>query len=332
MNQTNTFIIFNEDAFRNLSQSEKHVKLRHYFQLFNNRKALYDKVGGELYDVNSIQVFTETYQQFLEKYPLWHKQTHHVIESGDIDESFQKLKDGNNLFEPMEKTLYKLKPTYSLDLNSIEDIKNTLSDTFNINAAEYTDSIAKKIDDGIQKLYDVKVEQDIRHTFSRDVKNAIIFYNIGRVLSLLAFIITILFLMGGLLSTYLEPKISYFGYSLSVAGAGDYSGFALRLSIALPLIWMAYLFNNLYKYYHVAAAKFDHLNRLLHDGSRSIIELLDNDEVAIALTRKRLSELFLEIDDTTNIVTTAKHPNEKALKIVTKALSSLRKDINELKH
>jgi len=331
MSQSETFAIFNEDAFRDLQQSEKQAKLRYYFQSFQNRKTLYDKISQELYDVNSIQKFTEALQRFIEKYPIWHKQTHHQIESGDIDGSFQKLKEGNDLFAPMEKLVNELKPAYTLGLSDIEDIKNVLSDSFNLNAAAYTDEIAEKIDNGIQKLYDVKVEQDIRHAFSSDVKKAVFYCNVGKVLSMLAFIITILLLLAGLLSTYIEPQISLGGYSLAKIGGDDYRSFAMRLSIALPLIWMAYFFNNLYKYYHVATAKFDHLNRLLHDGSRAIIELLDNDETAIALTRKRLSELFLEIDDTTNIVSTAKHPNEKALKIVTEILSNLRKDINKIK-
>ena len=323
--------IFNEKAFLALDQTTQQNKLKPIMQTFHYRRANYNQLRNQIVDIEKFLEISEHIAKFEEKFIPWNKKLQTAVNSNNITQAISFFKEGNSIYEPMEKIYIETLPEQLTNGISLTSLATQLESTFTTKADELLaqqkedietvrNQINQKIQDGINDVLNLKNELKITGTFKERIETQL--GNApGKVKLYFGWFIASVILLSVLLVTsFFIPQLQALEW---------YASLAVRASIALPLFWISQTLYSNYKFYRVAEMKYDHLDRLLGGGVSEITRMIDDPEAKSAAYHK-LSELFLDIHDLSGIVASEKNPTHKSITEATemiKQVRSISKDI-----
>lgn len=228
------------------------------------------------------------------------------------DESFNKIEP---LYEKYKDKIHSLTPSLEPFLQELLTEQAQYINSLNTQWSVLQNKLSEQIDKGIESLLEVKLTQGITGAFKDQITNEISNNRRAEKIYFFLFVTTLL----------LIPTLIGGVYFIDTFKALEWSELSLiKLSIVIPLIWIARWFSKNYAHARLAAIKFDHLNRLLGEGANTIAKLVEVDATAKADVYRRFAELFLDIKDLESIaVKQPKHPIED-LKEFAETLKRLR--------
>lgn len=228
------------------------------------------------------------------------------------DEPFNRIEP---LYEKFKDKIQSLTPSLEPFLQELITEQAQYINSLNTQWSALQNKLSEQIDKGIESLLEVKLTQGITGAFKDQITSEITNNRRAEKIYFFLFVTTLLLiptLIGGI----------YFIDTLKALEWSDLS--LIKLSIVIPLIWIARWFSKNYAHARLASIKFDHLNRLLGEGANTIAKLVEVDATAKADVYRRFAELFLDIKDLESIaVKQPKHPIED-LKEFAETLKRLR--------
>lgn len=324
MNDSNINILFTSEKIESHHPEVAVPQIRNYIQYFGSRRQRYNntnKVVASLEPEEGIEL-NEKYQNFNLKYNEINTAVNEALKENDIIKAIESMNEFNIIFHSMEKEYIKHEKEYQTlpaDLKSLyqemHQNYNHISNSLKLQLDNSRSEIFVKIQEGINSLLEIKDEYGITGSFKNKIFWEIVKTKASSFLYFWLFIGSLVLIPTLIGATFIVPDISKLKW---------YEAYILRLSIAAPLIWMAAFFHKNHSLRTVAAMKFDHLSRLLGGGAGTIAELVKSDETAKAEVYKRLSVLFLDIKDISDIASIRTKPIDKALNDAMKIISKVK--------
>ena len=323
MSDSTINILFTSEKIESNQPEVAVIQIRNYIQYFSARRQRYsntNRVIASLEPEEGISL-NEKYQNFNSRFSEIQTSVNEALKENDIIKAIKSMNEFNVIFDFMEKEYLKHEKEYKMvpaDLESIyqemHQNYNSIASSLKLQLDNSRSEIFAKIQEGINSLLEIKDEYGITGSFKNKIFWEILKTKASAFLYFWLFMGSLILIPILIGATFVVPDISNLKW---------YEAYILRLSIAAPLVWMAAFFHKNHSLSTVAAMKFDHLNRLLGGGAGTIAELVKSDDLAKAEVYKRLSVLFLDIKDISDIASIRTKPIDKALndamKIISKA-------------
>ncbi|MDM5264508.1 hypothetical protein PF327_09900 [Sulfurovum sp. XTW-4] len=317
--------IFDEETFATLTQTEQQQQLKTIQVTFHYRRANYNQLRNEIVDIERFIELSNRLVKFEEEFGPWNQKLQTAINNKNIAQAITFFKEGNTIYEPMEKFYIEILPEALTSGFSLKSLATQLESTFNTKANELLEQqkkdikaiqtqINEKIQNGIDDVLNLKNELKITGTFKERIETQLSGAPEKVKLYFILFIVSVILLSVLLVSSFFIDTLKDLEW---------YASLAVRASIALPLFWISQTLYSNYKFYRVAEMKYDHLDRLLGGGVSEITRMIDDPEAKSAAYHK-LSELFLDINDLSGIVASEKHPTHKSIAEATEIIKQVR--------
>ncbi len=317
--------IFDEEEFNNLTEAEKRSKAQSIQQLFIQRRSNYHQIRNQTLDLQAHKTISEAIIDFDTKFSAWNNQTQQTVRQNNINQIVSQFQSGNELFRPMEELYHNFLIEGIPYGFGIKDFVSNIEEKFSRKyedmlehsrktQAALKEELLNKISEGIDDVLNLKNELKITGTFKERIEKQLTDSPQKAKTYFGWFIASVVLLCILLVGSFFIPSLKSLEW---------YASLALRASVALPIFWISQTLYNNYKYYRVAEMKYDHLDRLLGGGASEITRMIDDHE-AKALAYHRLSELFLDIQDLTGIVSSDKHPTQKSLNEATEMIKQVK--------
>jgi len=279
-------------------------QIRQRYQLLNTVVPL---IEDEEEAKNVSFAFTELNQQFNAINQEVNKYTNE--KERNLSKALESIKKYDEVFNQVEPIYQAHKDKIMSAYPSVETIMQDVMieqkqyiNSLNAQWSTLQNNLTEKIEKGIESLIEVKQTLGITGAFKDQIKSEITYNKRAEIIYFSLFIITLLLIPALIGGVYFIPELR---------GLNWEDLLVIKISIIIPLIWVARWFSKNYAHARLASIKFDHLNRLLGEGANTIAKLVEADTTAKAEVYKRFAELFLDIKDLESIaIKQPKHPIE----------------------
>ncbi|MCW9024041.1 MAG: hypothetical protein OQK73_05105 [Gammaproteobacteria bacterium] len=289
-------------------------QIRTYLQFFSARRQRYNNTNRIIAVLNpeDALILNDEYQRFNNNFNEANKKINEALKNNDISLAIKTLEMFDEIFQKMELVYLEHEDQYKqipADLSQIydqlqSDYREVIS-SLNLQLDNSRSELFGKIQDGIDNLLQLKKELGFTGTFKDKIEREILKSKILSFIYLWSFILTLLLIPLLVITSFIIPDIHTLEW---------YEALAVRASIVATLVWMATFFHKNYSLRTVLVMKFDHMERLLGGGAATIADLVKSDEPARAEVYRRMSELFLNMDDLSEIVSKELRPTIKSKK------------------
>ncbi|ELC0660918.1 hypothetical protein SD340_004303 [Vibrio fluvialis] len=186
----------------------------------------------------------------------------------------------------------------------IEKLSSSLTTTIESQIAELSSNLKEQIESGIKDLIGLKSELGLAKEFGEKIQSELEAAQKKEQRFMLAFIIALVLI-----------PISVFCTNFLTEGMTDaISGYILKGSIAISLLFVSLFFFSQYRTYMMIRLRYTHLDGFLGGGATFISQLLEADSPDLKLeVNKKLAEMFMSLDDVLKMVQKSKHPTELTL-------------------
>jgi 4-amino-4-deoxy-L-arabinose transferase-like glycosyltransferase len=283
-------------------------------QFFGARQGRYNNTNRVIAAINQNEAIAlnDEYRKFQRRYGEITKSVNEALKENNVQKAVENLELFNEIFQRMEDIYKKYETEYKKIPDSLEPVfqqlQQDLSETVSSLKIQLNNSrseLFQKIQTGIDTLLQIKRELGVTGTFKEKIEGEILKTKIISFIYLWSFIGILILIPVLVASTFILDEFRTLKW---------YEAYFVRLSIVAPLVWIAAFLHKNYSLRSVAAMKFDHLERLLGGGAATIADLVKGDSSAQAVVYKRLSELFLDMKDLSDIASREARPSTKAVK------------------
>jgi len=308
------FSIFSGVDINSLTEEKALAELQNYVHLANSLRTKYQnvhRVVALIDDAEEAKKVSFAIAEFNKRLNELNQAINTALQekTKNLSLAAEKIKEFDKLFNSVEPIYEKHKKLFlSLlrindeDHDPLHDIKTNVVDRLNSQWSTLQNNLTRKIEEGIQSVLNIKLTLGVTGVFKDQIEGEITRNREDAKKYFDRFMLTLLAIPVLLGSTYILNSITKLEWQ---------DALFLRLSIVIPLIWLAKWYSTNYTYSQLAAIKFDHLNRLLGEGAPTIAKLVEADQSAKSEVYKRLAELFLDINDLTSFAgNQPKHPAE----------------------
>lgn len=324
-------IVNSENKLEALSSSELQTLLKDTNEYISNYLLFYDRLRTQILDLEKFNIYIHRYnhaKSYLETVPFTTLKAKTTNKETSVNDVKQYLNLANTCFRNLHKDLEQNGIFQHIEENkskpsqiTIDTIKSDLSSIYK----EQNEELLKDIKKGIDKLNEYKESLGIKNSFGKNIEqrknsssNSMVIYFWFFVASMLAISVLIIF--------------SFF-YD-SIQSMDIYNKIGIRLAV-IPLGVLSYILFSQYKLQFMLNLKYVHLHDLINGGIIHLSELVTDDEEAKKAKNQRISEIFLEIDNTLDRVKNTKHPikdaKEKTLESINTTLVTLSEVIKNIK-
>lgn len=325
--------IFDVEAFQELPQPEQQARLQAEAQQFAQRRSVYQQLRNIAVSLEDYRSISNALTDFEPKFNEWYRPTVQLVKTGNVAECIKKFEEANALFAPMEELIAEIAPISAPVKTEVRAFAKKLTSDFERRATELiskheelADSLrvelSGKIQSGIDDVLNIKRELELTDTFGSRIRSVVNDAPKKAKSSLIVFGVTLALLLSAMVGSFFVPSFKDLPW---------YASIGLRLSIGAPIFWFALVAFSEYKLHKLSEMKYDHLDRLLGGGASTIAQLVQSDEPAKAAVYRKLSELFLEIQDITQIVANRKNPTEASVKEANELLKEIRATADQVR-
>lgn len=293
--------LFNKGALDVSRPDVATSQIRTYLQFFSVRRQRYNQVNrliAEL-DPDDALSLNEAYQDFNNRFNEINKTINEAIKANDIDLAVKSLEMFNELFQKMEseykKYIGQYPPPTQEWLQIYEQIQQEhrqLVNELRLQLENTRSELYGKVQSGIDDLLQIKKEYGFTGAYKDKIVWGIWKARMLSFIYLWAFIISVVLIPVLIAATFMIPDFHELKW---------YEALIIRASIVATLAWMAAFFHRNYSLKTVLLMKFDHLARLLGGGVATIADLVKSDEAARAKVYSQMPELFLNMDELSEI-------------------------------
>ncbi len=323
------FKIFSKIDVKSLPETEAIKELQNYQQLAHGLRTKYEqftRVVSLIEDDEEAKNVSFAFSEFNEKFGKLIQTVNKYINEKEknINLAVEKIREFDTLFNDIEPIYQKHKNIFMLFLHPGDgnhqeqhQINKQIIDQLNIQWSTLQNNLSEKIEKGLKEVLDLKLTLGVTGIFKDQIEGEIKRNRDASKLYFKRFMQTLFLIPVFVGVTYFIDAVHQLPW---------HEALLLRLSIALPLLWVAKWFSTNYTYAQLATIKFDHLNRLLGEGMPTIAKLVEADPKAQSEVYNRFAELILDINDLTSIAgKQPKHPVNDLKKVF-----ELRKNISDL--
>ncbi len=294
-----------EEAIQELQKFQQLAsQFRQRYQLLNTVVPLID-------DKEEAKDLSFKFTEFSNNFNKVNQESSKYINEKDrnLSKALQAIKRYDQIFNDIEPVYEKYKDKIVQDNPHFEPIFNELLNeqkqyinSLNAQWSTLQNNLTDQINKGIQSLFEVKQTFGITGTFKEQIESEIKTNKRAETVYFLLFSLTLLLIPTLIVGMYFVPELNKLTWDNLLI---------IKISIVIPLIWIARWFSKNYAHARLASIKFDHLNRLLGEGANTIAKLVEADTTAKAEVYRRFAELFLDIKDLEGIaIKQPKHPIE----------------------
>lgn len=148
--------------------------------------------------------------------------------------------------------------------------------------------VDEEITKGIERLINIKTELELSGDFSGSIKTRLEAAKRSEKWSFWAMIA---------LAVALVAVLSLISVIPAARDLAWHQVVLLRVSILVPMLWVMTFLNRHYRVAKLASLKYAHLASFLGGGATHLQQLLQNDKEMQQVTRRRLAEMFLSLDE-----------------------------------
>ncbi len=306
------FNVFKKIDIKSLPENESVLELQRYQQLANNLRTKYEpfpRVVSLIEDDEEAKDISFSFTEFNKKFSeISQAISTHINEKGrNLNLAEKKVREYDDIFNEIEPKYQKHKELFvslmqpnSFDYDEYTRVNKQVIDQLNIQWSTLQSNLSEKIEKGLKDVLDLKLTLGVTGVFKEQIEGEIERNREAAKLYFKRFIQVLIIIPILVGITYFIDAVHKLPW---------HEALLLRLSIALPLLWIAKWFSTNYTYAKIAAIKFDHLTRLLGEGIPTIAKLVETDPKAQSEVYNRFAELILDIKDITNITDKQpKHP------------------------
>lgn len=246
-----------------------------------------------------------------------------IDKSKSFFELYSQLKALNDSCFPLQRTeelflnkLHEIEQTFILETKTridrlssnltttIESKVSVLSESIDEQISGLSANLEEKVAHGIKDLIGLKSELGLAKEFGGKIQSELEAAQKKEQRFMLAFIIALV----------LIPVSVFCTNSLTEGMTDAVSGYILKGSIAISLLFVSLFFFSQYRTYMMIRLRYTHLDGFLGGGATFISQLLEADSPDLKLeVNKKLAEMFMSLDDVLKMVQKSKHPTELTL-------------------
>ena len=298
------YTIFSKIDLKSQTQEQAVQELQNYLQLAHSYRTKYEpvtRVVSLIEDDAEAKNVSFSVSEFNKKFNEITQEAHKFIgeKERNVNLAVEKVREYDVLFNGIEPIYQKHKQLFisSIQKNDPQfeeysHINKRIIDQLNIQWSTLKSNLSNKIEEGLKSVLDLKLTLGVTGVFKDQIETEIKRNREASKLYFKRFMQTLFCIPVFVGATYFIDEVSKLPWHETLL---------LRLSIALPLLWVAKWFSTNYTYSQLASIKFDHLNRLLGEGMPTIAKLVETDPKAKSEVYNRFVELILDINDLTSI-------------------------------
>lgn len=300
--------IDNETDESALKHTQKYQQLAN---LMSQRYRSLNSVVPLVEDEEEAKLIGFSFAEFQQEFGVLNQEVNRYINEKErnLGKAIDAIRKYDDLFNKIEPVYQKYKERLSLISPSIESALQELQqehsqhvNTLNAQWSTLQNKLAEQIEQGVQSLLEVKLTLGITGAFKGQITKEIKRNRTSEKVYFALFVLTLLLIPASIGGVYFIDRLSGLEWNDLLL---------IKLSIVIPLIWIAKWFSKNYAHARLASIKFDHLNRLLGEGASTIAKLVEADSEAKSEVYRRFAELFLDIKDLESIaLSQPKHPAE----------------------
>ena len=276
-------------------------QIRTYLQFFSARRQRYaqtNRVIAEL-DPSDALSLNKIYQDFNVRFNELNQSINEALKSNDIGSAIKSLDEFNELFQTMEAEYKKYEDKYRFISQETAPLyeqmrqeHQELVNSVRLQLENTRSELYAKIQQGIENLLQIKKEYGFTGAYKDKIVSGMRKAKIFSFIYFWAFIVAVLLIPILITATFMVPDFHALKW---------YEALIIRASIVATLAWMAAFFHRNYSLKTVLVMKFEHLARLLGGGAATVADLVKSDEAARSKVYSQMPDLFLNIDDLSEI-------------------------------
>ncbi|MBI6118322.1 hypothetical protein [Salegentibacter maritimus] len=313
--------LYSEEEFENLNGTALQQKVQEVKQRFDYRRSYFHTLRNNVSDIDQ---WTDLNNKILDfdrnKLQPWNQQWNNIYRSNDKQAIKNYFKQGSKFFQEYEENVGNIKPQY-LSTDEIEALKENVLNRIDEDMVTIKNEITEQVNKGIQDLLDLKSEMGLQKNFAENLKIVRTNSNSTKYI----------FLGGFILSLVLIGVFLVYSYNLDfIQNLEPYEKILIRLGTVSTLGILSYVLFQQFRLHQILHLKYTHLDNFLGGGATYISQLVSQDGELKRSTNKRLTEMFMEIEDTMGTAKQIEHPNDKYAKTINSTLETVLNKVNDL--
>lgn len=313
--------IYTPEELENISGNALQQKAQEIKQRFDFRRSYFHTLRNSISDIEEWTKLNESLILFDKNhFSTWSKQWNNILRSGNV-KTFQSYFDSAlSFFQDLEDEVASIKPQY-LNSDEIEGLKEEVLKRIDEDMVSLKNEMLEQINAGITNVLDLKSELGLQKNFADNLKEVRRVSNITKYCFLGAFIISLISIAFFLVFSY---KLDY------IQSLEFYEKILVRLGTVSSLAVLSYFLFQQFKLHQILHLKYTHLDNFLGGGATYINQLVSQDGELKKTTNKKLTEMFMEIDDMIGNAKQVQHPTDKYSESLKQTLDNVLGKVNEL--
>lgn len=313
--------LYQEEELENLGGTQLQQKAQEIKQRFDYRRNFFHTLRNNISNASKWSVLNLKLIQFdKDNYNLWNQQWNNVYRGNNITQLKNFFNQGVQIFQDFEGEVQEIKPEY-LSTDEVEALKSDVLNRVDQDMVTIKNEVLEQISKGIQDLLDLKSELGLQKNFAENLKTVRNNSNSTKTTFLIGFILSLILIAGFLI----------FSYNLSFIQSLDtYEKILVRLGAVSSLAILSYVLFQQFRLHQILHLKYTHLDNFLGGGATYINQLVSQDGELKKATNKRLTEMFMEIEDTIGNAKQIEHPSDKYSKTLNTTMENVLVKVNDL--
>jgi hypothetical protein len=313
--------IYNSENLDNLAGINLQQKAQEIKQRFDYRRSYFHSLRNSISDIEQWTILNDNLIQFdKNKFNPWNQQWSNILRSTNVNSIKQFFEQGVTYFQELEEKIGSIKPQY-LNSDEVESLKEEVLKRIDEDMLSLKNDVTEQITNGIKNVLDLKSELGLQKNFADNLKDVRRISNINKFCFLGGFILSLIGIASFLVFSY---KLNY------IQDLEFYEKILVRLGVVSSLAILSYFLFQQFKLHQILHLKYTHLDNFLGGGATYINQLVSQDGDLKKITNKRLTEMFMEIDDTIGNAKQVQHPTDKYAESFKQILESELVKVNDL--
>ncbi len=313
--------IYNPEELESLVGTNLQQKATEIKQRFDYRRSYFHTLRNSISDIEQWTTLNDNLISFdKNKFNPWNQQWNNTLRSNNVNTIKHFFDRAVTFFQDLEEEVGSIKPQY-LNSDEVESLKEEVLKRIDEDMVSLKNDVTEQINNGITNVLDLKSELGLQKNFADNLKDVRKTSNITKYCFLGAFIISLVGIACFLVFSY---KLTY------IQDLEFYEKILVRLGAVSSLAILSYFLFQQFKLYQILHLKYTHLDNFLGGGATYINQLVSQDGDLKKITNKRLTEMFMEIDDTIGNAKQVQHPTDKYYESFKQTLDNVLGKVNDL--
>lgn len=313
--------LYKEEELDDLTGTNLQQRAQEIKQRFDHRRSYFHTLRNNIGDVKEWAKLNDSIISFdKNKFNPWNQKWNNALRSNSVASIKQFFNEGEILYQDLEEQVGNIKPQY-LSTDEVEDLKSEVLKRIDEDMVTIKTDVIEQITNGIKNVLDLKSELGLQANFADNLKKVRKTSNTTKYCFLAGFILSLIGISIFLIFSY---KLSY------IQNLETYEKILVRIGAVSSLAILSYFLFQQFKLHQILHLKYTHLDNFLGGGATYINQLVSQDGELKKTTNKKLTEMFMEIDDTIGNAKQVQHPTDKYSESFKQTLDSVLGKVNDL--